>query len=331
LISEVKKRGTKRILLQFPEGLRRYAHQVSRAVEDETTAITIISTDPCYGACDIPIFQAEKLGVDLIAHFGHTKYRDAGQIPILYLETPSKTNSIETVKRALPFLKGHKKIGIATTIQHIAELEAIKDLLKSRGLEPVIGRGKEQIKYAGQIIGCNYSAMEEIEDKVDVFLLIGSMFHALGASLTLRKNVILADPYQNRIVDMKEEKRKELGRRWAAIAEAKQKTNFGIIISTKFGQFRFEEAKRAKRMLREADKRGTLLLSSDISPEILEEFSGFDAYINTACPRLSIDDADRFRVPLLSVEDVEIMVGLKKWTSYVDRIYPEERTRKKAF
>ena len=330
MIAKIKRAKAKRVLLQFPDGLRKFAFRICRLVEDNTEALPMVSIDPCYGACDLPTYQGKKLGVELIVHFGHTPYGMLEEIPIVYLETTSKIDVLKTVKKALPFLKGKKKIGLATTVQHIAELQRVRKLLESEGIQSIIGRKKGQIKYDGQILGCNYSAMQQIDDAVDAFLLVGSMFHALGAAITLRKNVILADPYQDKVVDLRERKRDELKRRWARISEAREITEFGIIVSIKTGQLRFDEAVKIKDLLERSGRRGTLLISSEVLPETLKDFPEFGAYINTACPRLSMDDAYRFRSPVLSVDDVEILLGLKKWTSYVDGIYPEERTQEET-
>lgn len=323
---EIRNRNAERVLLQFPEGLRRFASRLSRLVEENTDALAMVSIDPCHGACDLPVCQAKMLGVDLIVHFGHSPYITIDEPPILYLEAASKIDVLKTVERAVPFLKGYTKIGLATTVQHIDELQQVKEFLERRGMQPIIGTKKGQIKYDGQILGCNYSAMQEIDDQVDAFLLVGSMFHALGATLTLRSPVILVDPYQDKTVDMNGKKRDELKRRWARISKARKITDFGIIVSTKTGQLRLDDAIRVKELLGKSGKSGILLISSEVSPETLKDFPEIKAYVNTACPRISIDDIDRFNNPVLSIEDVEILVGLKKWSSYVNGIYSEEGT-----
>jgi 2-(3-amino-3-carboxypropyl)histidine synthase len=325
LILEIKERKAKRVLLQFPEGLRTASSRISRLIEENTDALVIVSMDPCYGACDLPIDQAKRLHVDLIVHFGHTPFTEE-DIPILYLEVPSNLDILDTVKKALRYLKGHKRIGLATTIQHIPNLKTVERYLEKKGLSPKIGKKKGKMKYDGQILGCDYSMMQEIDDSVDIFLLIGSMFHALGAALILSSNVILVDPYQNRIIDMKEKKKNELKRRWARISKARKITDFGIIVSSKTGQFKLDEGIRIKKMLEDSNKKGTLLISSEVSPKILENFTNFKAYVNTACPRITLDDAQQYRRTILSIEDTEIMLGKKKWVSHVDKIYPEDRT-----
>ncbi|VVB51430.1 2-(3-amino-3-carboxypropyl)histidine synthase [uncultured archaeon] len=74
VISEIKGASAKRVGLQFPEGLKQKAVEVARKIEDETGATTIVFLDPTYGACDLKTMQAEKLGLDLLFHFGHLPF-----------------------------------------------------------------------------------------------------------------------------------------------------------------------------------------------------------------------------------------------------------------
>ena len=69
---EIVKQGAKRVLLQLPEGLKPEASRLSMIVE-KAGALSIISADPCYGACDLGDNDANRLGADLVVHFGHSQ------------------------------------------------------------------------------------------------------------------------------------------------------------------------------------------------------------------------------------------------------------------
>jgi 2-(3-amino-3-carboxypropyl)histidine synthase len=75
IIAEVRKSKPKVVGLQFPEGLKKHAVSVASEIESKTHARCVIFVDPTYGACDLKTEQAKKLGVDLLVHFGHTKFR----------------------------------------------------------------------------------------------------------------------------------------------------------------------------------------------------------------------------------------------------------------
>lgn len=74
IIEEIKKSKSKLVGLQFPEGLKQHALDIADKIENETNVKTIIFADPTYGACDLKGEQCKKLGIDLLLHFGHTKF-----------------------------------------------------------------------------------------------------------------------------------------------------------------------------------------------------------------------------------------------------------------
>jgi 2-(3-amino-3-carboxypropyl)histidine synthase len=43
------------------------------------------------------------------------------------------------------------------------------------------------------------------------------------------------------------------------------------------------------------------------------DFPAVDAYVNTACPRISLDDAQRFKKPVLMPNEVLVIVGKLSW------------------
>ena len=103
---EITKLGAKRVLLQLPEGLKPEGPRLAKIIE-KSGALPIISADPCYGACDIAVNEAESLGVDLIVHFGHSKLVKHEQIPTIYVEARATVTVEEAVKKSLPLLSNY--------------------------------------------------------------------------------------------------------------------------------------------------------------------------------------------------------------------------------
>ncbi len=74
-VKAIKKEKAKLVLLQFPDGLKNLATEVSKEIEEKTGAKTMIWMGSCFGACDLPVPERmEKLGVDLIIQWGHTEW-----------------------------------------------------------------------------------------------------------------------------------------------------------------------------------------------------------------------------------------------------------------
>ena len=72
VISQIKKSKVKLILLQFPDGLKRYATTIVDYLKEETGVEFLIYLGQCFGACDTPE-EIDKLGVGLVIQFGHNE------------------------------------------------------------------------------------------------------------------------------------------------------------------------------------------------------------------------------------------------------------------
>src|SRR4030066_1699221 len=165
---EIAKFNAKRVLLQLPEGLKTEGPRLATIVE-KAGALPIISADPCYGACDIFTDEAERLGVDLIVHFGHAKFLKHEKVPTVYLEARATVTVDAVVKKSLSLLSEWSKIGLATTVQHLQTLDTAREILVHAGKTVIIGDAGK-INYAGQVTGCNYSNVKSIANEAEAFL-----------------------------------------------------------------------------------------------------------------------------------------------------------------
>ncbi|MGM5481626.1 MAG: diphthamide synthesis protein [Nanobdellota archaeon] len=73
IIDTIKKNDYYRVCLQLPDGLKSSAKELSDRITEETDAEVIIWAGSNFGACDLSL-DAKKLGVDLLVHFGHSKW-----------------------------------------------------------------------------------------------------------------------------------------------------------------------------------------------------------------------------------------------------------------
>ncbi len=69
----IKENNARRVLLQFPEGMKPYAQVVCDEIENKSGCECFIWLGTCFGACDVPL-EVENLGVDLIVQFGHSDW-----------------------------------------------------------------------------------------------------------------------------------------------------------------------------------------------------------------------------------------------------------------
>jgi len=311
---EIQRLGAKRVLLQMPQGLKPEATKLAQVVE-QAGAVAIISSDPCYGACDIALTEAEELGADLVVHFGHAVMIKETKIPALYIETHARIEIEQVLKQALPLLADYKTVGLTTSIQHIDALTQAKQFLIDAGKTVRVGDAG-QVPHAGQVIGCNYSNAKTIADRVDAFLFVGGgIFHALGIALGTSKPTVIADPYDNRAYSITDEAQRLLKQRYASIMAAEDAKTVGILIGVKLGQKHLDHALKAKE--EKPGREAYLLAGREITPDALMEVPQFDAYVNTACPRISLDAPGKFQKPILTVNEFMVLCGEVAWTDMI--------------
>lgn len=309
---EILKLKASRVLIQLPEGLKPEALRLAKIIE-KFGALPIISADPCYGACDLATSEAESLGVDLIVHYGHSKLLKYERVPTVYVEARATINFNDTVEKALPALENWKKIGLATIVQHIQVLDNVREILLRAGKTVIIGDAG-QLNYPGQVVGCDYSNARSIAKDVEAFLFVGGgKFHALGVALSTFKPTLIADPFEKRVFSVNQDAERVIKQRWASIEEAKKAKIFAVLVGLKPGQKKLEEALLLKKRLEEVGKTTCLFASREITPETLMEFPTVDAYVNTACPRISLDDASKFKKPVLTVNEALVVIGKLSW------------------
>ena len=309
---EILRLEAKRVLIQLPEGLKDVAQRLANAIE-KTGALPIFSADPCYGACDLVTSEAESLNTDLVIHFGHSKLLKHERVPTIYVEARATLPVDDAVAKALPLLEGWRKIGLTTTVQHVQVLDNVKESLLGAGKAVVIGDAG-RLAYPGQVIGCDYSNARSIAKDVEAFLFVGGgRFHAVGVALSTLKPTIVADPFDNMAFSVSEEAEKIVKQRWIVIEEAGRAKTFAILIGLKPGQTRLEQALHVKEKLEKSGKKVLLLAAREVTPDRLLQFPTIDAYVNTACPRVSIDDASCFKKPILTIREISVIVGELSW------------------
>jgi 2-(3-amino-3-carboxypropyl)histidine synthase len=303
------------VAVQLPEGLKDRATQLASFIQSETGSMVFIIGDPCYGACDLADDVAETMGCDALLHFGHSKVIGETRIPVHYFEVELDFDPLPLLSKNLKLIP--KKVGLVTTVQHIHLLDKIALLLEASGIKVSIGEAKGRIAYRGQVLGCSFSTAKSISKSVEGFLYIGTGdFHPLGVALSTGKKTLALDLERGELRSMDEIKDGILRRRFVQIAKAMDAVEFGIVVGEKGGQRRIKLARKIKKLLEKQNKKGHIICLREINPEVLLPFRGLDAFINTACPRIAIDDATRYKKPFLTPVELEIVLGRRNWEDY---------------
>ena len=320
LLAEITGRGARRILIQLPDGLKNEGLRLAALVRGKTNAEAFISAAPAWGACDLSLDAALRLRADLLVHYGHNEFlRDnSNGVPVVYIPAKSNHPVVPVVENSLSSLQG-RKLGLATTIQHLHQLPEVTSILEDKGFTvktPVRGPWAHE---NGQVLGCDYFGLRKIQSEVDSFLVIGSYFHGLGAALSVEKPTILADPYDGTVKRLDDDRDRIIRQRYGMIEKAKRANNFGVIVSTKPGQSNPQLAITILKHIEDAGKKGVILYADEVLPHKFLDFIDIDVFVDTACPRLALDDPDRFPKPIITRDEIMVAVGAWSWEQLLER------------
>ena len=313
IVEWVRSKNLSSVAIQMPEGLKIRALEIADHISSNAGVPVTILGASCYGACDVHV-DYEDIADGLI-HFGHSHMPSIPKDErILFIEATAKLEVEDGILRIVDSLPD--RIGLLATVQYIETLDEAKTVLESCGKKAIIGKGDIHLKYNGQVLGCNCSAAESVVDEVDCFLFIGEGdFHPLTAALGIKKELFIFNPLTYELRSVNEVKDRIMRKRFAAIESSRSAESFLIILSEKAGQRRDAVADDLLKKVNAAGKKAYKVFMNDISPESLTAYN-VDAYINTACPRLTMDESARFEKPILTPLEAEIALGLKKWEDY---------------
>ena len=309
IFQEIKNRKSVSVALNAPDGLLPKVQQTASNIMKRFGIPAFVLADPTWGSCDLNSNGAKVLGTSLLFNIGHTINMESFEKNVIMIDAFDDISFEKVAKKSINVLQG-KKISLLTDSQHLHEIEPVKKILEEGGITVVIGHGKGQLN-DGQVFGCEFYPAKEIEEQVDVNVFLGqSNFHAAGVALATNKPTYVLDPYFNEVREVSEFAKKLQKKANLAIFKAAEAETFGIIIGLKEGQLSKLTALKFKKELEKEGKSVQLIALTDITNERLKNLKGIDAFIQVACPRISIDN--QFDMPVLSTPQANALLKLLK-------------------
>ena len=185
----------------------------------------------------------------------------------------------------------------------------MSEVFERHGIKPLVGKGLGQLR-DGQIFGCEFYPAFNIRDNTDAMVLLGqSMFHAIGLCLSTGKPTYILDPFENEVEDVRATADERLKRSVLSVFKARDADKYGIIIGLKEGQIMADQSVRIKKQLESFGKKVQLIALREITSERINAFTDIQAFIQTGCPRLSVDGYT-FSKPVLSVPQTDALISL---------------------
>ncbi|MGP8071514.1 MAG: diphthamide biosynthesis enzyme Dph2 [Thermoplasmata archaeon] len=297
-----------RIVLQVPAGLVRNAHELADRLRTETGAVVLLATRPCFGACDFPSID-EAPRADVAVVLGHAPIPNVRLLrPTYFVEMRERGGDPVALAEIVQSTNLPHRLGLVASVQHLDLVPRLVDALQERGFEVKVGRGDRRLAYPAQALGCNYTGAEAVVDHVDAFLFLGTgRFHPVGLAFAVDRPVWSLDPLQSTL-EAPIDRATLVGRRQLTVAAARDARRWGILVSTFGGQNRSPTALALQERARAAGREAELLVFDRLDPRDLEG-RAFDAYVNTACPRIALDDSASFGRPVLTPPEFLMALG----------------------
>ncbi|MBN1503245.1 diphthamide synthesis protein [Candidatus Woesearchaeota archaeon] len=192
-----------------------------------------------------------------------------------------------------------KTIGLFAAVQFIDSLKDIKKQLEKSDKRVKLFKTKHT-KYPGQLLGCS---IEQFSG-VDAFLYIGDgLFHPKALVMKNNKPVYVYNPLNKSVKTItRRDIDRLLKKQKGAYLRFLESKEIGVLISIKPGQNQLKRALKLKEAY--PDKNFYFLVFDTVDFSQLENFPFIECFINTACPRIGLDDSSKIKKPILNIGDI---------------------------
>lgn len=201
------------------------------------------------------------------------------------------------------------RLAFVSTIQFVSTMHAAAKELREAGYDILVPQSKPLSP--GEILGCTAPRLPK--DTILIYLGDGR-FHleaAMIANPTLK--AYKYDPYEKKFTEEEYDHLEMRKNRKKAIDQAKSAQKFGLILGTLGRQGSPKVMKHLEERLAHHNKQTSLILLSEIFPAKLALFKDIDAFVQVACPRLSIDWGTAFDKPVLTPYELSVALGDAEW------------------
>ncbi len=305
IFKEIEEKNPASVSLNGPDGMLPQVQDMAVKISTKYGIPAYVLADTTWGTCDLNTAGSKILGAEIQFNIGHTINTESLEKNLVLINAFDDVGFDSVAEKCTDLLKG-KVVSLVTDSQHLHQMDRVKEILTKNGIKVKIGKGKGQLN-DGQVFGCEFYPATELKKEVDAYVFLGqSNFHAAGIALSTNLPTFVLDPYFNEVREVTEFARTLKKKASLAIFKAAEAKSFGIIIGLKEGQLSKVFGLKFKKELEKEGKAVQLFALTDITNERLNNLRGIDAFIQVACPRISIDN--QFDKPVLSTPQANALL-----------------------
>jgi 2-(3-amino-3-carboxypropyl)histidine synthase len=308
----INERKPHSVALNGPEALIPKIQKSASNITEKFGIPAYIIGDTCWGSCDLNTHAANMLGAEILFNIGHTISMEIFDEKVVMINAFDDIIFDRVARKCALELKSknYNSISLVTDSQHLNQITRVKEVFEEFGYQVIIGRGKGQLNDA-QVFGCEFYPAYNVQNQVDAYIFLGqSAFHSASVAISTEKPTYMLDPYFENYSDVTGIAEQLQKKATLLIYKALDAEIIGIIIGLKEGQFAHIKALELKKSFEELGKKVQLIALTDITEDRIQIFKGIDAFVQVACPRISIDN--HFKKPMLSVPQALALIKLLK-------------------
>ena len=317
-IARLRALAVSHVALQLPEGLLLYAPLLADIIAAwaHVDQVSILG-DVTYGACCVDDYGAQALGAQALVHYGHSCLVPVTttRMPCLYVFVDISFDIRHVVAAVRHNWPANTKLALAGTIQFASAMDRIRAELGTEYPHLVVPQVKPLSR--GETLGCT---SPKLPAGTEVLLFIADGRFHMESTLIANPGIpaFRYNPYDKALTSESYDIPRLLSTRQHAVQTAARADTWGLILGTLGRQGNPAIYRRVKAAAKRAGKQVMCTLMSEIFPGKLALMPQVGAWVQVACPRLSMDWGDAFAVPLLNPYEALAALGEVAWRD----VYP---------
>lgn len=308
----INERKPHSVALNGPEALIPKIQNSASSITEKFGIPAYVIGDTCWGSCDLNTHAADMLGAEILFNIGHTISMETFDEKVVMIDAFDDIIFDRIARKCALELKSknYNSISLVTDSQHLNQITRVREIFEEFDYQVIIGRGKGQLNDA-QVFGCEFYPAYNVQNQVDAYIFLGqSTFHSASIAISTEKPTYMLDPYFEEYSEVNGIAKRLQKKAILSIYKALDAEIIGIIIGLKEGQFAHIKALELKKSFEQLGKKVQLIALTDITEDRIQIFKGIDAFVQVACPRISIDN--HFKKPVLSIPQTLALIKLLK-------------------